>query len=179
MQCTPDLLPADILGNSIFQPASGTFEFRPGPIFCDLLIADEVNRASPRTQRALLEAMAEGQVTVDATRYQLERPFLVIATQNPVGYEGTFPLPESQLDRFLMRLTMDYPDQASEIELLLNQPTDDPDFELKSVMRRDELTALQGLVREVNVDRKIASYVVDLATATRFDSRVRTGCSPR
>lgn len=179
VQCTPDLLPADILGNSIFQPASGTFEFRPGPIFCDLLIADEVNRASPRTQSALLEAMAEGQVTVDATRYQLERPFLVIATQNPVGYEGTFPLPESQLDRFLMRLTMDYPDQASEIELLLNQPTDDPDFELKSVMRRDELTALQGLVREVNVDRKIASYVVDLATATRFDSRVRTGCSPR
>jgi MoxR-like ATPase len=179
VQCTPDLLPADILGSSIYQPSSGTFEFRPGPIFCDLLIADEVNRASPRTQSALLEAMAEGQVTVDGNRYQLERPFLVIATQNPSGYEGTFPLPESQLDRFLLRLTMDYPDHESEIEMLLNQPTDNPDFQLQAVMTREELTSLQQYVRSIQVDRKIAHYVVALATATRFDSRIRTGCSPR
>ena len=179
VQCTPDLLPADILGSSIYQPSSGTFEFRPGPIFCDLLIADEVNRASPRTQSALLEAMAEGQVTVDGNRYQLERPFLVIATQNPSGYEGTFPLPESQLDRFLLRLSMDYPDHESEIEMLLNQPTDNPDFQLQAVMTREELTSLQQYVRSIQVDRKIAQYVVALATATRFDSRIRTGCSPR
>lgn len=179
VQCTPDLLPADILGSSIYQPSSASFEFRPGPIFCDLLIADEVNRASPRTQSALLEAMAEGQVTVDGKRYQLERPFLVIATQNPSGYEGTFPLPESQLDRFLLRLSMDYPDHESEIEMLLDQPTDDPNFSLQAVMTREELTALQKHVRDVLVDRKIAKYVVDLANATRLDSRIRTGCSPR
>jgi len=179
VQCTPDLLPADILGSSIYQPNSGTFEFRPGPIFCDLLIADEINRASPRTQSALLEAMAEGQITVDGTRHQLEKPFLVIATQNPAGYEGTFPLPESQLDRFLLRLSMDYPDASSEIDLLLDQPTDDPDFRLQAVMTRQELTVLQQYVRELNVDRKIAKYIVDLASATRFDSRIRTGCSPR
>ena len=179
VQCTPDLLPADILGSSIYQPSSASFEFRPGPIFCDLLIADEVNRASPRTQSALLEAMAEGQVTVDGKRYQLERPFLVIATQNPSGYEGTFPLPESQLDRFLLRLSMDYPDHESEIEMLLDQPTDDPNFSLQAVMTREELTTLQKHVRDVLVDRKIAKYVVDLANATRLDSRIRTGCSPR
>lgn len=179
VQCTPDLLPADILGSSIYQPSTGSFEFRPGPIFCDLLIADEVNRASPRTQSALLEAMAEGQVTVDGKRYQLEPPFLVIATQNPSGYEGTFPLPESQLDRFLLRLSMDYPDPESEITMLLDQPTDDPSFQLSSVMTREELTGLQEHVRGIRVDPKVAKYVVDLATATRFDSRIRTGCSPR
>ena len=108
IQCTPDLLPADILGSSIFQPATGTFDFRQGPIFCDLLIADEINRASPRTQSALLEAMAESQVTIDGTPYPLHQPFMVIATQNPNGFEGTYPLPESQLDRFLFRLSMDY-----------------------------------------------------------------------
>lgn len=179
VQCTPDLLPADILGSSIYQPSTASFEFRPGPIFCDLLIADEVNRASPRTQSALLEAMAEGQVTVDGKRYQLERPFLVIATQNPSGYEGTFPLPESQLDRFLLRLSMDYPDHESEIEMLLDQPTDDPNFSLQAAMTREELIALQKHVRDVQVDQKIAKYVVDLANATRMDSRIRTGCSPR
>lgn len=179
VQCTPDLLPADILGSSIYQPSTTSFEFRPGPIFCDLLIADEVNRASPRTQSALLEAMAEGQVTVDGHRYELERPFLVIATQNPSGYEGTFPLPESQLDRFLMRLSMDYPDQDSEISMLLEQPTDDPNFQLEAVMTRTELTTLQEYVRGITVDPKIAKYVVALATATRMDSRIRTGCSPR
>ncbi len=179
IQCTPDLLPADILGSSIYQPATGSFEFRAGPIFCDLLIADEVNRASPRTQSALLEAMAESQVTIDGTRYDLNQPFLVIATQNPHGFEGTFPLPESQLDRFLFRLSMDYPDPASEVDLLLDQPTDDPDFVLQPVMHRDELIRLQQIVRHVNVDRKVAKYIVDIVTTTRRDSRLRVGCSPR
>jgi MoxR-like ATPase len=179
VQCTPDLLPADILGSSIFQPGAGTFEFRPGPIFCDLLIADEINRASPRTQSALLEAMAEGQVTIDGQRYDLEQPFIVIATQNPSGYEGTFPLPESQLDRFLLRLSMNYPDHENEVELLLDQPTDDPNFHLDPAMHRDELISLQRIVRETKVDRKVANYVVELANATRRDSRLRVGCSPR
>lgn len=179
VQCTPDLLPADILGSSIFQPASGAFEFRAGPIFCDLLIADEINRASPRTQSALLEAMAESQVTIDGRRYDLKQPFIVIATQNPCGFEGTFPLPESQLDRFLLRLSMNYPDAESEVELLLHQPTDDPNFALEPVMHRDELLELQTLVRHVTIDRKIAQYVVELVGATRRDSRLRVGCSPR
>jgi MoxR-like ATPase len=179
IQCTPDLLPADILGSSIFQPATNTFEFRPGPIFCDLLIADEINRASPRTQSALLEAMAESQVTIDGIRRQLQQPFLVIATQNPSGFEGTFPLPESQLDRFLLRLSMDYPDPNSEIELLLHQPTDDPNFALSPVMHREDLLVAQRLVREVKVDRKVAQYIVDLVGTTRRDSRLRVGCSPR
>lgn len=179
VQCTPDLLPADILGSSIFQPNSGTFEFRPGPIFCDLLIADEINRASPRTQSALLEAMAESQVTIDGHRYPLKQPFLVIATQNPSGFEGTFPLPESQLDRFLFRLSMDYPDAESEIELLLHQPTDDADFSLQPVLHRDGLQRLQQRVRATTTDVKIARYIVDLVRATREDSRLRVGCSPR
>ncbi len=179
VQCTPDLLPADILGSSIFQPATGTFDFRAGPIFCDLLIADEINRASPRTQSALLESMAEGQVTIDGRRYDLKQPFVVIATQNPSGFEGTFPLPESQLDRFLLRLSMNYPDHDNEVELLLHQPTDDPDFKLEPVMHRDDLVHLQSFVRQVQVDRKIAKYVVELACATRRDSRLRVGCSPR
>jgi MoxR-like ATPase len=179
VQCTPDLLPADILGCSVFQPALGTFEFRQGPIFCDMLIADEINRASPRTQSALLEAMGERQVTIDGRRHDLKQPFIVIATQNPSGYEGTFPLPESQLDRFLLRLSMNYPDFQSEVELVLNQPTDDPNFKLQPVMHRDELIMLQALVRKVKVERLIAQYVVELSGATRRDSRLRVGCSPR
>jgi MoxR-like ATPase len=179
VQCTPDLLPADILGSSVFQPGKGTFEFRAGPIFCDLLIADEINRASPRTQSALLEAMAEGQVTVDGERHDLKQPFIVIATQNPSGFEGTFPLPESQLDRFLLRLSMRYPDAENEIAMLLDQPTADPDFRPEPVMHRDDLVQLQRLVRTVTVDRKVAAYVVEIVGATRRDSRLRIGCSPR
>ncbi|MCA9135505.1 MAG: MoxR family ATPase [Planctomycetales bacterium] len=179
IQCTPDLLPSDILGSAIFQPASGEFHFRRGPIFCNLLIADEINRASPRTQSALLEAMAESQVTIDSTLYRLEKPFVVIATQNPSGFEGTYPLPESQLDRFLFRLSMDYPDAESEVELLLDQASRDPSAELKPVMHRDELAALQHFVRQVTVDRKVVRYLVDLVSATRQDSRLRVGCSPR
>ncbi|QDT06420.1 ATPase family associated with various cellular activities (AAA) [Rubripirellula lacrimiformis] len=179
VQCTPDLLPADILGSSIFQPATGTFEFREGPIFCDLLIADEVNRASPRTQSALLEAMAESQVTIDGECHKLNQPFLVIATQNPTGFEGTFPLPESQLDRFLLRLSMEYPDPASEVDLLLDRDSDDPAGALKPVMHRDDLLGLQSLVRQVKVDRKVVQYLVELVGLTRVDSRLRIGCSPR
>ncbi len=179
VQCTPDLLPADILGSSIFQPATGEFQFRSGPIFCDLLIADEINRASPRTQSALLEAMAESQVTIDGKRYDLKQPFLVIATQNPSGFEGTFPLPESQLDRFLLRLSMNYPDTESEIDLLMDQAVDDPCDSLEPVMHRDELVKLQQRVRHVVVDRKVVEYLVDLVGATRRDSRLRVGCSPR
>ncbi|WP_390173920.1 AAA family ATPase [Rhodopirellula islandica] len=179
IQCTPDLLPADILGGPIYLQSKGEFEFRPGPVFCNLLVADEVNRASPRTQSALLEAMAESQVTIDGERYDLKHPFMVIATQNPAGFEGTFPLPESQLDRFLFRLTMDYPDMESEIDLLLDQSEAEPVAGLKPVMHADELTLLQTWVRQIRTDRKVAAYVVDLATATRQDSRLRVGCSPR
>ncbi len=179
LQCTPDLLPSDILGGSIYQPASGTFEFRPGPVFCNLFIADEVNRASPRTQSALLEAMAECQVTIDGHRHLLPHPFVVIATQNPIGFEGTFPLPESQLDRFLMRLSMDYPDRKSEADLLLAQVTSEPVDELKPLMSCSELSKLQRWSREVTVDRKVADYLVDITSLSRRDSRIRVGCSPR
>ncbi len=179
IQCTPDLLPSDILGSPIFQPASGEFHFRRGPIFCNLLIADEINRASPRTQSALLEAMAESQVTIDSSQYQLQRPFIVIATQNPSGFEGTYPLPESQLDRFLFRLSMDYPDVDSEVELLLDQASREPACNLQPVMHRDELSALQRFVQKVAVDRKVVRYLVDLVGSTRQDSRLRIGCSPR
>jgi MoxR-like ATPase len=179
IQCTPDLLPSDILGSAVFQPATGEFQFRRGPIFCNLLIADEINRASPRTQSALLEAMAESQVTIDSTQYQLEKPFIVIATQNPSGFEGTYPLPESQLDRFLFRLSMDYPDTESEVNLLLDQASREPSSELTPVMHRDDLAELQRFVREVSVDRKVVRYLVELVAATRQDSRLRVGCSPR
>lgn len=185
IQCTPDLLPADILGSSVFQPSTGSFEFRAGPIFCDLLIADEVNRASPRTQSALLEAMAESQVTIDGNQYPLKQPFIVIATQNPSGFEGTFPLPESQLDRFLLRLPMDYPDEESEVHLLMESGDEsmvrgavDP-AENQSIMNKAELLQLQSAVSKVHTDRKVAQYTVDLAGATRRDARLRVGCSPR
>lgn len=179
IQCTPDLLPADILGGSIYQPSTGTFEFRPGPIFCNLLIADEINRASPRTQSALLEAMAESQVTIDGTRHDLKKPFVVIATQNPLGFEGTFPLPESQLDRFLVRLSLDYPDPDSEVALLIDQAVSDPGERLTPLMHGDELVSLQQMVRRVIVDDKVVRYLVELVSATRRDSRIQVGCSPR
>ncbi|NND96402.1 MAG: MoxR family ATPase [Pirellulaceae bacterium] len=179
VQCTPDLLPADILGSSIFQPSTGEFQFREGPVFCDLLIADEINRASPRTQSALLEAMAESQVTIDGKRYVLHQPFIVIATQNPRGFEGTFPLPESQLDRFLLRLSMNYPDAESEVDLLIDQADSEPFSSLEPVLHRDDLVSLQQHVRSVQFDRKVAEYLIELVAETRSDSRLRVGCSPR
>ena len=177
VQCTPDLLPADILGGPIFRPATGEFEFRPGPIFCNLLIADEVNRASPRTQSALLEAMAESQVTIDGSRYDLRRPFIVIATQNPDGFEGTFPLPESQLDRFLIRMEMDYPDAESEVALLVEPEMDAVD--LPSVITAERFAHYQRCVSRVSVSRPIAEYLVSIVAATRIDPRIEVGVSPR
>lgn len=179
LQCTPDLLPSDVLGGPIYQPGSGDFEFRPGPIFCNLLIADEINRASPRTQSALLEAMAEHTVTIDGHRHDLHRPFIVIATQNPSGFEGTFPLPESQLDRFLMRLSMDYPSADGEAEMLLQQRGAEPTESLSAILRGADLARLQESVTAVNVDRKIASYIVSIVSATRADPSLAVGCSPR
>jgi MoxR-like ATPase len=179
VQCTPDLLPGDILGGSIYQPTRGEFEFRPGPIFCNLFLADEINRASPRTQSALLEAMAEAQVTIDSKQYDLKHPFMVIATQNPIGFEGTYPLPESQLDRFLIRSTIEYPDVENEIGLLLDQTQREPSDELTAIMSASDLVTLQKKVRAVIVDRKVAEYVVALAGATRQHPKLRVGCSPR
>ena len=179
IQCTPDLLPSDILGGSIYRPSSGEFEFRPGPVFCNLLIADEINRASPRTQSALLEAMAESQVTIDGNRYDLKQPFLVIATQNPYGSEGTFPLPESQLDRFLLRLSMGYPDLESEVDLMMETDHDQVADSLSPVLSRDELIEMQRMVRSIHVDRKVAEFLVQISRETRSSEYLSIGCSPR
>ncbi len=180
IQSTPDLLPSDILGFSVLNPQDGKFSFRPGPVFCNLLLVDEINRASPRTQAALLEAMAEGQVTVEGKRYHLESPFIVLATQNPVGHQGTFPLPESQLDRFLFQLSMGYPDSESEIDLLYAQSHADWNgHEVAPVLTKDELSECHTLVHQVHVDRAIANYIVKIATRTRTHDRLVLGCSPR
>ncbi len=180
IQSTPDLLPSDIFGFSVLNPQDGTFSFRPGPVFCNLLMVDEINRASPRTQAALLEAMAEGQVTVEGRRYQLEKPFMVLATQNPVGHQGTFPLPESQLDRFLFQLSMGYPDTASEVDLLYDQTQNDRQAQqLECVLTKDELLECHALVRQVHVDRAVADYIVTIAGKTREAEQLELGCSPR
>ncbi|MEL6895954.1 MAG: MoxR family ATPase [Planctomycetota bacterium] len=179
VQCTPDLLPSDIVGFNIFQPADGTFAFKRGPVFHHLLLVDEINRASPRTQSALLEAMAERQVTIEGAAYPLPQPFVVLATQNPIGFEGTFPLPEAQLDRFLFLLRMDYPDRESEIDLLLDQAVTDATSGLESVMDGDMVQQAAEMVRRVHVERLIAQYVVDIVAATRDHPAIRLGSSPR
>ncbi|MEZ6068641.1 MAG: MoxR family ATPase [Planctomycetaceae bacterium] len=179
IQFTPDLLPSDILGASIYNPKDGSFTFREGPIFCSVLLADEINRASPRTQSALLEAMSEGQATIEGQRYRLPQPFLVLATENPIDFHGTYPLPEAQLDRFLVQLRLGYPAPASEVDILLGQANDVPIDHLKPVMRLEELICLQGMVREVRVERSIARYIVDLAGATRRHHQLKLGVSPR
>jgi MoxR-like ATPase len=179
IQCTPDLLPNDITGVSIFNQKSGEFEFKPGPIFVHILLADEINRATPRTQAALLEAMQEQQVTVDGVTRDLPRPFLVLATQNPIEYEGTFPLPEAQLDRFLMRLSVGYPSRADERQILTNLRREHPITKLGKVVDGQDLTALQKRVWEVNVDNTLQDYIVDLAEATRRHPDLLLGVSPR
>jgi MoxR-like ATPase len=179
VQCTPDLLPADIFGFSVLNPQDGKFSFRRGPIFTNILLVDEINRASPRTQSALLEAMAEGQVTIEGTQYLLTRPFLVIATQNPVGHRGTFPLPEAQLDRFIMQVSMDYPDANTEAEILLEQQESHPLDALTPVMHLDDVKVCQQWVRKVHVDRSVADYIVAIINKTRSDQRIALGCSPR
>ena len=179
IQCTPDLLPNDITGVSIFNQKNGEFEFKPGPIFVNILLADEINRATPRTQAALLEAMQEQQVTVDGVTRDLPRPFLVLATQNPIEYEGTFPLPEAQLDRFLMRLSVGYPSRADERQILTNLWREHPITKIGKVVDGQDLSTLQRRVWDVNVDTTLQDYIVDLAEATRKHPDLSLGVSPR
>jgi MoxR-like ATPase len=179
IQFTSDLLPSDILGVSIFNQKSQQFEFVPGPVFANVVLADEINRATPKTQSALLEAMSEGQVTVERKRFLLPQPFLVIATQNPLEHQGTFPLPESQLDRFLMSLQIGYPPPDEERELLLSGGVQAILEELPAVLDRDELIALQGAAQAITVSPKIASYLLDLAEATRQGGEFLLGVSTR
>lgn len=179
VQFTPDLLPADILGGSIYRPGDGSLLFRAGPIFCQVLLADEINRASPRTQSALLEAMGEQQVTIEGERRPLPRPFIVLATQNPMEFHGTYPLPEAQLDRFLSLIPLGYPDAETEVEILYSQRTSHPLDSLVPVMQPDDLLALQTRVLDVTVTPLVARYVVDIVRRTREDARVRLGASPR
>ncbi|QDU11957.1 AAA family ATPase [Gimesia aquarii] len=179
VQFTPDLLPTDILGSSIYNPVDGTFHFREGPIFCNILLADEINRASPRTQSALLEAMSESQATIEGVRYILPAPFFVLATQNPVDFHGTYPLPEAQLDRFLIHLQLGYPDAENEMEILFAQSTEHPVDHLKRVLSHEEVVCMQDQVKSVHVDQSVARYMIDLVQTTRDDPRLKLGVSPR
>ncbi|NPV08020.1 MAG: MoxR family ATPase [Anaerolineae bacterium] len=179
LQCTPDLLPNDITGVSVYNQGSGQFEFRPGPVFVNVLLADEINRATPRTQSALLEAMGERQVTVDGITYPLEPPFLVLATENPVEYEGTFPLPEAQLDRFFLRLRLGYPKGQEETRMLRNLQRRHPITSIGQVVEGKELPRLAELVWEVYVDDTVVDYVVRLVQATREHPDLTLGASPR
>jgi MoxR-like ATPase len=179
VQFTPDLLPTDILGSSVYNPRDGSFAFKDGPIVTHVLLADEINRASPRTQSALLEAMSEGQVSIEGVTRPLPEPFVVIATQNPVEFHGTYPLPEAQLDRFGLRLSLGYPAAAEELEVLYGQMTRHPLEEARPVLDAATVLALQAQVRTVRVARPLGAYVVALAEATRRHPSVQLGCSPR
>ncbi len=179
LQCTPDLLPNDITGVSVFNQQTNTFEFRPGPIFVNILLADEINRATPRTQAAMLEAMQEQQVTMDGVTYPLPTPFLVLATQNPIEYEGTFPLPEAQLDRFLMRISLGYPQGEDEILILRNLRKQHPIERIGQVVDGTELLTLHELVTEVHVSEALEKYILDIVQATRVHPDVALGASPR
>lgn len=179
IQFTPDMLPSDVTGVSIFNQLTREFEFRPGPIMAQIVLADEINRATPKTQAALLEAMEEQQVTVDGITHMLPVPFMVLATQNPIEYEGTFPLPEAQLDRFLLRLSLGYPTAANEIEVLDRQQFRHPIEQLEQVIGADELVGAQAAVRHVYADPAIKSYLVEIVTQTRKHPDVYLGASPR
>ncbi len=179
IQFTPDLLPTDVTGVSVFNQKTLEFEFRPGPIMAQIVLTDEINRATPKTQSALLEAMEERQITVDGVTYSLPRPFLVIATQNPIEYEGTFPLPEAQLDRFLVRLHLGYPSREKELQMLTSQQRRHPIEELEQVATAEELIEAQRLVREVEVDDLVKEYIVALVNTTREHPNVYLGASPR
>jgi MoxR-like ATPase len=180
VQFTPDLMPSDVTGSAIYDQRTGELRFQPGPIFTHILLGDEINRAPPKTQAALLEAMQERQVTSEDGTRQLERPFLVLATQNPIEYEGTYPLPEAQLDRFLMRIGIGYPDRTAELELLARRlERGHDDVELDTIVDRDELLAMQRAVEQVHADEGILGYAVDLVTATRENPQVQIGASPR
>jgi len=179
IQCTPDLLPNDVTGASVFNPKTTEFEFRAGPVFAQIVLADEINRATPRTQSALLEAMAEGRVTVDGVTHPLAPPFLVIATQNPIDHEGTFPLPEAQLDRFLMRFSLGYPNMDEELKMLAMLQHKHPVDDLEAVVTAEELRAVQQAVREIHVDDKVRRYITQIVHATRDCDDLSLGASPR
>ena len=179
VQCTPDLLPSDITGASIFNQKTAEFVFRQGPIFAQIVLADEINRATPRTQAALLEAMAESRVTVDGQTYSLERPFLVVATQNPIDHEGTFPLPEAQLDRFLVRLSLGYPSFDDEGKMLERLQRGHPVEQIEPVVTPADVIACQKAIREVYVDEKVRNYILEIVHGTRLHDDVGLGGSPR
>jgi len=179
VQFTPDLLPSDITGVNVFNQRSNEFEFRPGPVFANMLLVDEINRASPKTQAALLECMQENQVTIDGTTYELARPFMVMATQNPIEYEGTYPLPEAQLDRFTMRVSLGYPEGAQEAVMLTEQTSAPPLDELEPVTTALELVAVAEQAKAVYVEESLNRYIVALLRSTRADRRLYLGASPR
>lgn len=179
IQCTPDLLPSDITGASVFHPKTTEFEFRPGPLFTNLLLADEINRTTPRTQSALLEAMAESRCTVDGTTHTLAPPFLVIATQNPVDHEGTFALPEAQLDRFLMRFSLGYPTMEEELKMLQMMETKHPLESIEPVVSTDDLIGCQEAIKKVHVDPKVRHYLTQIVHETRQHEEIALGGSPR
>ncbi|HPC96728.1 MAG TPA: MoxR family ATPase [Sedimentisphaerales bacterium] len=179
IQFTPDLLPADILGSSIYNPVSGDFRFDPGPIFCNILLADEINRASPRTQSALLEAMNENQTTIEGQCRPLARPFMVIATENPIEFHGTYPLPEAQLDRFLVRLAIGYPTAEVEVDILKSHANREPLETIEPVMDLEQVRRIQEEVANVHIDEAILEYIVEIVHTTRNDSRLQLGVSTR
>ena len=179
IQFTPDLLPSDVTGVSVFNQGSNEFEYRPGPVMAQIVLADEINRATPKTQSALLEAMEEAQVTVDGVTRQLPNPFVVMATENPIEYEGTFPLPEAQLDRFLLRLSLGYPGRENEIDILQRQSQSHPLDALQQVVDVEELMAAQAAVKAIHIERLILEYIVSLVEASRDHDDVYLGASPR
>ncbi len=179
IQFTPDLLPSDVTGVSVWNRANNEFEFRTGGIFANIVLADEVNRASPKTQSALLEAMEERQVTVDAVTHDLQRPFMVMATQNPIEYEGTYPLPEAQLDRFLMRIKVGYPDRAAGIDILETHGSSEPVDDLTPVLTSADIVALQEAVMSIYVAPSLKGYIIDVVEATRSERDLVLGVSPR
>ncbi len=179
LQCTPDLMPSDVTGVSVYNKKSMEFEFRPGPIFTNILLADEINRATPRTQSALLEAMAEGQVSVDEQTHPLRDLFFVISTQNPIEHQGTYPLPEAQLDRFMLRIQIGYPDPDEEVQIMQNQKKRHPIHDLEPVLSREEVLDLQQEVREVFVHPSILSYITEIVRNTRDSEHLEIGSSPR
>ncbi len=179
IQFTPDLLPTDITGGMIYSPHTGEFSYRPGPVFCNILLGDEINRASPRTQSALLEAMSEYQVSIEGERRPLPKPFFVLATQNPVEYHGTYPLPEAQLDRFAMRLEIGYPDAAAEIAIVEAQRDRHPLEDLQPVATTQDILDIQEAVRNITVEPTLVRYITEVIRATREEPRLQLGASPR
>ena len=179
IQFTPDLLPADIIGTNIYNPREGSFQFRPGPVFTNILLADEINRASPRTQSALLECMCEHQVSFGGISRELQAPFMVIATQNPIEFQGTYPLPEAQLDRFAMRLSLGYPSEEAEAEMLADRRSGDPADQLSPVIDGEEILELRRRAADVGMEQTVSNYLLELVRATRGEARLALGASPR